>query len=370
MLSDAIDPHTVRRVLVIKLRHHGDVLLTTPVFRGLHATLPEVEVDALIYQDSLDLLTLNPDIRAIHTINRRARDWPLRQKLAAEWRLLKALKARHYDLIVHLTEHPRGALLARYLKPRFAVTRRYPGRRGRWWRKSFTHLYDVPMRQRHTIETHLDALRRLGLVIPGTERGLRLLPGDEASARIAHRLQEAGLAGQPFLVIHPTSRWLFKSWPISSMATLIARLIKAGHKLILTSGPDPEEKQMVADILAAAPRAPNLLDWGGQLTLKELTALLQKARLFIGIDSAPMHMASALGTPVVAIFGPSGDIEWAPWQTPARVLVSDHSCRPCGFAGCGDGHVSECLEAVSVDRVLDAVASMLAETGASSCISS
>lgn len=154
------------------------------------------------------------------------------------------------------------------------------------------------------------------------------------------------------------------------MAALITRLIKAGHKIILTSGPDPEEKQMVAEILATAPSSPSLLDWSGQLTLKELTALLQRARLFIGVDSAPMHMASALGTPVVAIFGPSGDIEWAPWQTRAQVLVSEHSCRPCGFAGCGGGHVSECLEAVSVDRVLEAVASVLAETGASSCISS
>ena len=370
MLSDAIDPPAVRRALVIKLRHHGDVLLASPVFRVLRATIPGIEVDALIYQDSLDMLALNPDIQAIHTINRRARDWPLPQKLAAEWRLLKTLKARHYDLIVHLTEHPRGALLARYLKPRYAVTRRYPGRRGRWWRKSFTHLYDVPLRQRHTVETHLDALRRLGLTIPHGERGVRLVPGDKACARIAHRLQETGLTGQPFFVIHPTSRWLFKSWPVSSMATLITRLTKAGHKTILTSGPDPEERQMMADILETIPRSPSLLDWSGQLSLKELAALLQKARLFVGVDSAPMHMASAMGTPVVAIFGPSGDIEWAPWQSPARVLVSEHSCRPCGFAGCGDGHMSECLDAVSVDRVMEAVALLLKETRASPCISS
>ena len=370
MLPDAIDLHAVHRVLVIKLRHHGDVLLAAPVFRVLRATIPGVEVDALIYQDSLDMLVLNPDIQAIHTINRRTRDWPLPQKLAAEWRLLRTLKARHYDLIVHLTEHPRGALLARYLKPRFAVARRYPGRRGRVWRKSFTHLYDVPMRQRHTVETHLDALRRLGVIIPREERGVRLVPGDEASTELARRLQETGFTGHPFLVIHPTSRWLFKSWPVSSMAILIAQLIKAGHRIIVTSGPDPEERQMVADILATTPRTTNLLDWSGQLTLKELAALLQRARLFIGVDSAPMHMASALGTPVVAIFGPSGDAEWAPWQTPSRILVSEHSCRPCGFAGCGGGQISECLEAVSVDRVMGAIEDLLEETHFSSCISS
>ncbi|MHB8252751.1 MAG: putative lipopolysaccharide heptosyltransferase III [Acidiferrobacter sp.] len=370
MLPDAIDPTTIRRVLVIKFRHHGDVLLTSPVFRVLRAQIPQIEIDALIYQDSLDMLALNPDIHAIHVIDRRNRSLPFAQKLAAEWRLLRALKARQYDLVIHLTEHPRGALLARYLKPRYAVARRYPGRRGRWWRKSFTHLYDVPARQRHTVETHLDALRRLGFSIPPEERGLRLIAGAQACERVTERLRNEGLATLPFIVIHPTSRWLFKSWPVASMTALMLQLIEAGHRLIVTSGPDPEEKRMVADILAPMPPSTALRDWSGQLTLKELTALLQKARLFIGVDSAPMHMASAVGAPVVAIFGPSGDVEWAPWQTPARVLVSGHHCRPCGFAGCGGGHISECLEAVTVDEVYAATTALLQTTHASACASS
>jgi len=371
MLADAIDPTTIHRVLVIKLRHHGDVLLAAPVVRVLRAQIPKAEVDALIYQDSLDMLAFNPDIHTIHVINRRARTGPLGQKLAAEWRLLHALKARKYDLIIHLTEHPRGALLARYLKPRYAVTRRYLGRRGRWWRKSFTHLYDIPARQRHTVETHLDALRRLGLSVPPEERGLRLIAGEEASDRIDLRLRNAGFGPQSFIVIHPTSRWLFKSWPVQSMTALMAQLVRAGHRLIITSGPDAEEKRMVADILAPFAPSAALLDLSGQLTLKELTALLQRARLFVGVDSAPMHMASAVGTPVVAIFGPSGDEEWAPWQTPARVLTAPTSCRPCGLAGCGESGVSDCLAAISVEQVLQAIYELMAETRASSsCASS
>ena len=371
MLADAIDPAVVRRALVIKLRHHGDVLLTAPVFRVLRALIPGIEVDALIYKDSLDMLRLNPDITTIHTIDRRTRELPLFRKIATERRLLKALKDRRYDLIVHLTEHPRGALLVRILKPRYAVARRYPGRRGRWWRKSFTHLYDVPARQRHTVETHLDALRRLGLVIPPEEKTLRLVAGPEAWSSVDGRLARAGLAARPFLVVHPTSRWLFKAWPAASMTALMRQLLAAGHALIVTSGPDDAEREVIAEILAPLQPSDALVDWSGALTLKELAALLQRARLFIGVDSAPMHMASAMGTPVVAIFGPSGDQEWAPWEVPARVLTaSSYGCRPCGFAGCGDGQLSECMGAVGVDEVLQAITDLLEDTQTRACASS
>ena len=371
MLPDAIDPAAVRRVLVIKLRHHGDVLLAAPVFRVLRALIPAVDVDALIYEDSLDMLRLNPDIAMIHTIDRRTRHEPLLRKVAAERRLLKALKGRHYDLIVHLTEHPRGAVLARLLKPRYAVARRYPGRRGRWWRKNFTHVYGVPARQRHTVETHLDALRRLGLVIPPGEKALRLVAGPEAWSTIDRRLAQAGLATRPFLVIHPTSRWLFKAWPTASTTALIDRLLAAGHALIVTSGPDEAEREVVREILKPLAPSDTLVDWSGALTLKELAALLERARLFIGVDSAPMHMASAMGTPVVAVFGPSGDHEWAPWQVPARVLTaSSYSCRPCGFAGCGDGQLSECMGGVGVDEVFEAITGLLEDTQTRACASS
>ena len=370
MLADAIDPTAIRRVLVIKFRHHGDVLLAAPVFRVLRALIPGVEVDALIYKDSLDMLSANPDIAAIHTVDRRTRGLSLFRKVTIEWRLLRTLRGRHYDLVIHLTEHPRGALVTRLLKPRYAVARRYPGRRGLWWRRSFTHLYDVPARQRHTVETHLDALRRLGLVVPPAEKGLRLVAGSEAASAIETRLARAGLGARPFFVIHPTSRWLFKAWPAASMTALIQRLLAAGHALVVTSGPDREERDIIADILAPLPPSDVLADWSGTLTLKELAALLRKAHLFIGVDSAPMHMAAAMGTPVVAIFGPSGDKEWAPWQVSSRVLTaSSYSCRPCGFAGCGDGQLSECMGAVSVDEVSNAVTELLEDTSTRACAS-
>jgi heptosyltransferase-3 len=111
-------------------------------------------------------------------------------------------------------------------------------------------------------------------------------------------------------------------------------------------------------ILARCRETP--IDLSGQLSLKELAALTARARLFVGVDSAPMHIAAAMGRPVVALFGPSGDREWGPWGTQGRVIASDrHPCRPCGIDGCGGGKVSDCLVSLEVERVLAACLELL-----------
>ena len=95
----------------------------------------------------------------------------------------------------------------------------------------------------------------------------------------------------------------------------------------------------------------------------ELAALTGQARLFVGVDSAPMHIAAAMGTPTVALFGPSGEVQWKPWMVAHRVVASgEHPCRPCGNDGCGGGKVSECLTLLPVAQVLTAIDSLLDET--------
>ena len=128
----------------------------------------------------------------------------------------------------------------------------------------------------------------------------------------------------------------------------------------MTAAPDAREKAIVTRILDQAGVA--VTDLSGQLTLREMAALSARARLFFGVDSAPMHIAAAAGTPVVALFGPSGEKQWGPWRVPHRVVTSDHPCRPCGNDGCGGGKVSECLTTLDVDRVQAAVNELLATT--------
>ena len=359
-LRDAIPVGEIRRALIIKLRHHGDVLVSSPVFSVLKAHAPQAEIDALVYADTAEMVTLHPAIAQVHTIDRKWKQLGVMGQLKAELALYNALKARGYDLIIHLTEHWRGAWLCRLLKPRWAVGPAVKGRPKRW-KQSFTHLQTMHNAQRHMAETNLDSLRRLGIRPGPDERRLTLVPGAAAESVVARHLAGFGLRGKDFIHVHPASRWFFKCWPVERMAALVDRLQADGNTVILTAAPSQEEQAMLADIQIRLKRP--VFSLSGQLSLKELAALTKVARLFIGVDSAPMHIAAAVGTPVVALFGPSGDKQWGPWGGASRVLVSGvHACRPCGEDGCGGGKISECLQIISVDRVVDAVHELLQES--------
>ncbi|MBI3146961.1 MAG: putative lipopolysaccharide heptosyltransferase III [Betaproteobacteria bacterium] len=362
MPPDRIDLTQVARVLVIKLRHHGDVLLSSPVFAALKAQAPHLEIDALVYADTAPLLAHHPAIREVHRIDRAWKRAGLGIQAREEWRLYRALRAARYDLLIHLTEHPRGAWLSRLLRPRWAVAR-VQADRSRWWTGSFTHLYPLPRTTpRHTVEGHLDALRRLGVFPRAEDKRVVLVPGEAAQKRIEQELAGAGLQGRAFLHVHPGSRWLFKCWPMERFAALLQGLAASGWALVVTAAPDPREAALIETLRASVDEAA-YFGLAGRLSLLELAALTQRARLFVGVDSAPMHIAAAMGTPTVALFGPSGEREWGPWQVPSRVLVStQHPCRPCALDGCGGGKRSECLEAISVEQARAAVAALLAET--------
>ena len=353
MLKDAVDLQSVRRVLVTKLRHHGDVLLASPVFTVLKAHAPHLEIDALVYADTAAMLAGNPAVSRVFGVERGWKALGWLDQGRAEWGLLQQLRGRDYDLLIHLSEHPRGAWLARLLGPRFGVAANYPRARG-WWKASFSHLHPLPNNgRRHVVELNLDALRRIGVQPGERERGLSFVPGDEAEREVARMLGELGLAPGSYIHVHPASRWLFKCWPAQKTAELIDKLQALGERVVVSSAPEAAELDLVQRIraLATTPFA----DVSGKLSLKQLGALTRNAKLFIGVDSAPMHIASAMRTPVVALFGPSGEFNWGPWQVPHRVVTSDHSCRPCGNDGCGGGKVSECLSTLPVSAVLQAV---------------
>jgi heptosyltransferase-3 len=349
MVPDAVPLSECTRALVVKLRHHGDVLLAAPVVSVLKAHAPRLEVDALVYDDTAPMLEGHPALAELHTVGRGGRKLGAWRQLGNERALFARLRARRYDLLVHLTDHPRGAWLARLLRVRYGVAPIAP-ERGGWWRRSFTHLYPL-VRNRHQVELHLDALRRIGIQPALSERELQFVPGRDAERRIA------GLAlPDTFVHMHPASRWTFKCWPAERNAQLLDRLSAEGQRVVLTAAPG--ETGFIEDILSRTAAKP--INLAGQLSLKELGALTARARLFIGVDSMPMHLAAAMGTPTVALFGPSSEEEWGPWNVEQRLITSSHSCRPCRVDGCGGGKVSECLTLLPVDAVYAAARELLA----------
>ena len=365
-VADAIDPATIRRVLVVKLRHHGDVLLASPVFTVLKRAAPTAEIDALVYKETAPMLANHPAISVVHTIDRSLKRSGVVAQARGELALWGALRERRYDLVVHLTEHRRGAWMKIVCGARHGVA---PERRGAgWlWRTAFAHRFPEPRATlRHRGELNLDALRRIGIWPADADKALVLVPGAAAEARADEIMRTHGLNRGGFVLVHPGSRWMFKCWPAHATAALLDRLAADGWPLVLSGAPDAAERALV-DAIRTAMRA-RAIDLAGALTLPELAALTGAARLFIGVDTAPMHIAAAMGTPVVALFGPSGEVEWGPWRVPHRVVASRvHPCRPCGNNGCGGSNRSDCLLTLPETEVAAAVAELLDETGRSPC---
>jgi lipopolysaccharide heptosyltransferase III len=348
----------VKKILVIKLRHLGDVLLTGPVFRSLKQAIPQAEVDAYIYKEALPMLEGHPDIDRLIGYDRSWKREGAIFRMGKELGLLREIRKRGYDLAVNLTEGDRGVIAALASKAKIRVG--FPPK-GRWQKKALTHLAKECPSLRHTVERNLDVLRRIGIFPPPESRELYLhLP--ETAREKADRLA----IHAPFILIHPTSRWRFKCWPAAKMRQLAEVLLKERKRVILTSGPDPVEMEMAREIAQGL----DILNLAGQLTLKELGALIERAELLIAVDSVSFHMASALKKPVVALFGPTSDVTWGPWRNPyARVVSMDKSCRPCYLDGCGGSKRSDCLESLPLESVLRAVDSQLKERGISSVAS-
>jgi heptosyltransferase-3 len=200
------------------------------------------------------------------------------------------------------------------------------------------------------VEQMLETPRSLG--IPVTDKRVEIFFTREDQDSIEGLLREGGLGSHDATVhIHPTSRWLFKCWRDEGMARVIDRLEETGKvKVVLTGGNEERERKKIEAILACCKTRP--INLSGKITLKQLAALSQRSLFFIGVDTAPMHIAAAVGTPVIALFGPSGEFHWGPWGDGHVVIKKEMDCRPCGKDGCQGSKRSRCLEEITEGEVL------------------
>jgi heptosyltransferase-3 len=334
--GDYPDLKGVQKILVIKLRQLGDVLLTGPVFNTLRRRFEGAEIHAYVYIEAFPMLEGHPGVDQLIGYDRGWKKRGLWKRVKEEWRLWRKLRKGGYDLVINLTEGDRGALAARASKAGVRVGFQP---KGRWQKGLYTHVVKHCPSLRHTVERNLDALRRIGIFPEWEERELFL------------KVPESKIQG-PYVVIHPTSRWRFKSLPVEKMRELAEELIRRGKRLVFTSGPEPTEIEMVKEIT----RGLDVIDLSGQISLKELGGLIGGSEFLVCVDSVPFHMANALKKEVVAIFGPTSEVTWGPWRNEgARIVAQNLSCRPCYQDGCGGSKRSDCLATLPVEAILGAI---------------
>ncbi len=349
------DLSKIRKILVAKLRHHGDVLMSTPVFHVLRHTFPDASIDAYIYKETSPILAGHPAIANLICYDRAWKDLSLFQRYRREVKLLRYIRRQKYDLVINLTEGDRGALaaLASAAPLRIGFD---PEAKGMWGKgRCYSHVAKNCHRPRHAVERNIDVLRCLG-IFPDEEMRQLFFPIPQSALRtVQNILGEIPYHTDKYIVVHPVSRWLFKCLPPKTIAEAISSLQEQGKTVILTGSSDAEEIKMNQQIMQLS-RQKSLIDLSGRIDLKEFGALLRGAQALITVDSLPLHMASALKTPVVAIFGPTSEETWAPWQHPhSEVLSAKISCRPCYMAGCGGSYRSDCLAKISAKEIVRAV---------------
>lgn len=332
------------RILVIKLRYLGDVLLSTPVLAGLRAVFPKVHLSMLVNPGTEAMIATNPHLDEVLIAERAGS--PLRQLGFAA-----ALRRRRFDLVLDLTDGDRAAILSRLTG---AAIRVGFNREGRWRGRLYTHVIPVQEQPMPMIRQHLMALEALGIPVAPTMPVLRVGPADESAAGEALAALEIA-PGERFVAVHPGARWWFKSWPAAQFAALIDYIQgKLGVKAVLLGS--VADQEITEAILGQVETGCRSL--AGRLTLLELAGLLRQAALFVGNDNGPMHIAAAMGTPVVGLFGPADPRIWGPAGQGHATLYKGIDCRPCFPGGCRRGE-QNCMRLIALDEVIPVVERML-----------
>lgn len=343
------------RIVVVRLRSIGDIILLTPVLRMLKQWRADLRVAVVIEDRFKDLLAGNGAVD----------EWLSPGSGAGAqkaWRRLQAvrrLRAGHFDLCVNLHGGPASNMLSRY-----SGARRKAGffhfRQQRIYDFSIPDARAILGQNRiHTAEHQAAAFFYLGMPrgpIPAAE----LYVTAEAGESWRRRKAALGLAeAEPYAVIHPTATYPTKRWAAPGFAELGARLqAEFGLDAVYTCGPG--EQTALDRVEQAAGRA---LKRAEDLSLAEFAAALSGARVVIGNDSGPAHMAAALRRPLVVIFGSSSSTIWGPWQgaprnphcPPALVVQNAFECNPCAGDRCYRYAQPECILSISFEQVWQAV---------------
>ncbi|HEX8852890.1 MAG TPA: glycosyltransferase family 9 protein [Pyrinomonadaceae bacterium] len=342
------DWQQVRRVLVVRLRSIGDTVLATPSLHALRRFLPRARIDILLEDWVAPLLEGSADVDRIVTVERRNN--------SSRISVARKLRAERYDVAYNLHGGSTAAILTWASRARARVG--YAD-----YRYALLHTHTAPpsaklwgCEKTHSAEQQLALLGWTG--VPVSDRPATRLPIREEAARsVARRLAASGLAEtQAFALVHPAAAFDSKTWAAENFARVSEHLSARGLAVVAVAAPN--EAEVLAGVAAQA-RTPlvALTD----LSLPELTALAARARLFVGNDSGVAHMAAAVATPSVVVFGSSNVAHWRPWTRAASEVVREEmTCAPCAGYSCAQFPEAQCIRRVPVERVVAAVERVLA----------
>lgn len=352
-----------RAILAVRLDGIGDLLMTTPALRALKEGGDERTLTLLTSPASAEAARELPFVdEVIVAVAPWMKSAETSQVSRADVAALTArLRHRAFDAGIVFTVCTQSALPAAMLlfeagiPRRAAYCRENPYALLTDWRPDPDR--DMRAGVRHEVARHIDLVRSLGFAV--TETRLQFPVRAGARARMHAKARAAGMRRRrPWLVVHPGATAPSRRYPESQLIEALAALGRDGHWQIAVAG--AAEDASTARAIATA--VPGIVSLAGLLELGELAALLQAADVVVCNNSAPAHLAAAVGTPVVDLYALTNP-QHTPWGVRHRVLSHDVDCRYCLKSICPHGHM-RCLAGVAPAQIVSAVRSLAAETNA------
>ena len=345
--------HTYKNILLIQLGDIGDVVLSIPAFRAVHENFPQAKIIIAVREKARELIQHLPGVHGVISINQDARS--LLREITYQWNFFSLARRYQFDLVMDFRTGTRGAVLAFFSGAQERVG--FFDHESFWRNRLFTKLYQLDYKlPRHVADYYSSLPLAYGVNVNDEIPLIHVTPAmEQQAARILER--EKVPSDAPLIAIQPFSLWHYKEWGVHKYIQLIQRILSEYNVTIVItgSGDEYERAQNIVDLCKDYGRY--VCNMAGKTSLGELAAVLKLCRLFIGSDSAGMHIAAAVGTPTVIIFGPSAPASWAPQGNIHTVVQKHLSCVPCRQKGCEDTEVSRCLEELDVNDVFTVVRS-------------
>lgn len=349
----------INNILIIQLGDIGDVVWATPTFRAVKETYPQANVSILVREGFGSLLEADPHIHIIFEIKRDRGSLLTKTKKQIEF--IRNLRKAHFDLVFDLRSDDRGTFMAFFSGAPIRASIVY--RDIPWRDRFFTHLVVPPSSDKRiygAAEQSLRIVREFGIDTDNTTPCL-FIP-DDIMESVHWLLKKERLTDLRWITLNPFSRWQYKEWGYEKWAQIVDWLWQKYRIATVIVG-SPEERKRSIDIVKKCHQL--VFNFTGKTTLSKLAGLLSLSYLNVGVDSAAPHIAAAVGTPTITIYGPSDWRDWAPIGETHSVVTPDRDCAPCHQKGCDGSGTSKCIEELTVDSVKGAIQEFLDKCGQS-----
>jgi ADP-heptose:LPS heptosyltransferase len=344
----------IKKILVIQLGDIGDVVWMIPALLALKNAYPQAQLMIMTRYPNADILLDDPLISRVFQVL-PGKNIP--DGIRVSFQLLYGLRREKFDLVIDLRADDRGAITSFFTGAPLRAALYYPGLT--WRNRLFTHLVLEPVPKKERVlgaaEQSLQIIRGLGMKeetsIP------RIIVSTESEQTVRQIITaEKIVAKKGWISINPFSRWAYKEWEIEKWRQLLSLVWEKYNMPAVIIGSN-EERERARKLFEDTPSP--VYNMAGLTSLREIGALLKMSRLHIGVDSAAPHIAAAVGTPSITIYGPS---DWREWASPGennKVVLPDMDCSPCRQKGCDGNGRSLCLETIGADKVQAVIETVL-----------